>query len=362
MLAVAGLASAHAGGSDQLASSSSDAIERTLSSLELELEHIEGRIGHRTPRQALERRRLDGRWGSQSRPHPPVTAPLFVLNLERRRDRLEEFREALERDAPSLLPVACRVPAIDGANLHADMPPRLISPQKWREAKHHTDTNTKTESEKLTRNAVALYLGHAAIWRAVAAQKLPWALVAEDDLGQYDPSALMERLADLNRTRSSWDVVQLQHCGSELWPKDSDVGHPTAPPEAGTPHELVDGPRCCAAFYAISRQGAEKALREFFPITTQLDSAWYEQREGGAVSFKHYEPPLAQAVELRGGAYDTNVQQLEQRAPYGAPLPVCSYFGTGDHNQPASPARLAGLPSWLSGGELDDESVSTWWV
>ena len=121
MLAVAGLASPGAsGGSSRLASSSSDAIEHTLLSLEQELEHIAERIGHRTHWPALEQK---GRvQGSQSKRHPPMTAPLFVLNLERRRDRLEEFREALERDAPSLLPVTCRVPAIDGANLPGNMP------------------------------------------------------------------------------------------------------------------------------------------------------------------------------------------------------------------------------------------------
>ena len=119
-------------------------------------------------------------------------------------------------------------------------------------------------------------------------------------------------------------------------------------------------PGACGFLRHLSA-GAEKALHEFFPITTQLDSAWYEQREGGAVSFKHYEPPLGQAVELRGGAYDTTVQQLEQEVSYGRRCPCATISLPG-----TTTISVASSPRWvsrvLSGGELDDESVSRWWV
>eukprot|EP01065_Artemidia_motanka_P023145 TRINITY_DN2757_c0_g1_i6.p1 TRINITY_DN2757_c0_g1~~TRINITY_DN2757_c0_g1_i6.p1 ORF type:complete len:289 (+),score=66.98 TRINITY_DN2757_c0_g1_i6:232-1098(+) len=232
---------------------------------------------------------LDQRWHS------------LVINLDRRRDRMERFVRLLGADPGGrwLLSTSRRLPGVDGASLDiSSVPAAVVSPRAVAELSLHEASNAPTIDRKdpqrdpmgtfsahLTRGALGCALSHRKAWQLVEALDLDWALILEDDLffvrcarakkkkkkkkkksTQCARSDFRESLqCVVSQMQTGWDIVYLGYHG----------GRPTL--EGAAPQPLLvscGGTLMCGIYgYMLSRAGAQKLLGSVFPLEEQVDVA-----------------------------------------------------------------------------------------
>eukprot|EP01065_Artemidia_motanka_P023144 TRINITY_DN2757_c0_g1_i4.p1 TRINITY_DN2757_c0_g1~~TRINITY_DN2757_c0_g1_i4.p1 ORF type:complete len:269 (+),score=48.27 TRINITY_DN2757_c0_g1_i4:232-1038(+) len=212
---------------------------------------------------------LDQRWHS------------LVINLDRRRDRMERFVRLLGADPGGrwLLSTSRRLPGVDGASLDiSSVPAAVVSPRAVAELSLHEASNAPTIDRKdpqrdpmgtfsahLTRGALGCALSHRKAWQLVEALDLDWALILEDDLF-FVRSDFRESLqCVVSQMQTGWDIVYLGYHG----------GRPTL--EGAAPQPLLvscGGTLMCGIYgYMLSRAGAQKLLGSVFPLEEQVDVA-----------------------------------------------------------------------------------------
>lgn len=217
---------------------------------------------------------------------------IFALNLDRRPDRLSSLSAVLRDQWSWACERTCRVSAPDGARLdYVDYAHRsVISPHVWSQVLHpRPDSHERTGERSLSRGAVGCLVGHALIWEQIVQRKLPYAIVMEDDITavhQY----MQHFICSLSAT-PNWELLSFS---------SPDDGHfdPTRN------FTVEEGHAYTTAMYAITQEGARKALKAMFPlqVARQLDDPHSAFR--GLRGFK----AVPRAVTQRGSKADTDVQ------------------------------------------------------
>eukprot|EP00747_Dinoflagellata_sp_TGD_P162348 gnl/TRDRNA2_/TRDRNA2_179837_c0_seq1.p1 gnl/TRDRNA2_/TRDRNA2_179837_c0~~gnl/TRDRNA2_/TRDRNA2_179837_c0_seq1.p1 ORF type:complete len:379 (-),score=68.68 gnl/TRDRNA2_/TRDRNA2_179837_c0_seq1:45-1067(-) len=249
---------------------------------------------------------------AECREQAPSAAPLackelasvraFVMNLDRRKDRMEKLERVFSEQAPWMTKLTCRVSAPDGNAFPDRLNPRLIAEDAWAAVRNRTDHRVHTKGRRLTKGAVGLMMGHARVWEQVVHSNASWGLVMEDDITKLHKGlddflcGLLPKEAEAARSDSqTWEYLQLQ--GSEMKVRD-------------IPLKVIEGTSGNTGMYLITRDAAVKALNAVFPVTrrtAQLDAHRSFLRKGlRAYRTKHG------AAEQTGSTTDSDVQILLQ--------------------------------------------------
>lgn len=103
--------------------------------------------------------------------------PIYVINLDHRRERLANVNEQLVRsDLPKTYE---RVSAVNGTELDLNAAP--LTEKARAKLRRLAVTGVRTAHEDLSPGAVGCYLSHLKVWQRVVANRAPVALVLEDD-------------------------------------------------------------------------------------------------------------------------------------------------------------------------------------
>jgi GR25 family glycosyltransferase involved in LPS biosynthesis len=136
---------------------------------------------------------------------------IYVINLDRERGRWERVRRELERvqgrSGIPLLGLTRRFPAVDARDLTGQpgddvlVPSYQLSDQLLVEGRSDVagEIGAAGRQIAMTPEEVAIALSHIGVWRLMAADQLPFALVLEDDV--YFPRGFAKALAH------AWDAV-----------------------------------------------------------------------------------------------------------------------------------------------------------
>jgi len=257
------------------------------------------------------------RWGS------------LVINLNRRPDRLKRFVEALQISEPWLLERGriCRIEGRDGKELPDTQDSRRHSlhqrrasksvighglvPRSLQDATSLVNSGWATENAvtsaqsgadhwpRMTKGGLGLYLGHADAWQHVVEAGWDRGLIFEDDLTLFSSNFKKYASQVLNSSTStpSWDLMYLQRCNDDLWPKERTYTHKAKIPSTGSmevrigEHERIT----CTGAYIITKKGAIKLLSGALPADDQLDDQLGNVPDLVRVALS---PPVAQCEEV----------------------------------------------------------------
>lgn len=166
--------------------------------------------------------------------------PIFVINLDRRADRLSEMHRRL-----SAVPFE-RIASVDGRALTVEDVARFVSPRRPYE---------------MSRQEVGCFLSHRKTWQTIVDRNLPVACVLEDDV-QLSPD-----FSDFVGTRdwlpASFDLIKIETMLERTW-----ISREVAPARDRMISELR-ATHFGAGAYLMSRAGASRLLA----LTTRPDRA-----------------------------------------------------------------------------------------
>lgn len=180
--------------------------------------------------------------------------PVYVINLERSRERWE----ALKKRADKLGLFLRRVEAVDGRNLTAD---QLNNFDEVSFRRFHGKTPLPGE--------VGCYFSHLKALQIIADSDDDCAVIIEDDVVFADDfSIVLEELADIQ----GWDVIKLINNRVKFFQSKyvtiggADVGR------------CMHGPLGCAGGYMVTREGAGALLANIstmqLPYDVALERGW----------------------------------------------------------------------------------------
>lgn len=235
----------------------------------------------------------------------PLRWEAMVINLDRRPDRLERFVKALQTSEPWLLATGklCRIAGRDGAHLSLPRGRHLRAGRTEGVKKRLAEVvipkslmdvdalvrdgwttpvalaaalSSNSTWPQMTAGGLGLYLGHAAAWQHVVNSDLDFGVVLEDDLTLFAPTFAGQVAEILGGRedqafvfRSPWDLLYLQRCNDDAWPKPraGDLVHhqpPQSVHSAEVPVPTGEVTTCTGA-YIITKRGAEIMLADGFP-------------------------------------------------------------------------------------------------
>jgi glycosyl transferase family 25 len=157
--------------------------------------------------------------------------PIFLINLERRPDRLALMQDRLPEVRFK------RIPAVDGRSLRDDEVARLLAP---------------VMQYAMSKNEVGCLLSHRAVWQRVVEQQLRFACVLEDDVQCSRDFARFMQNADWLPDR--FDLIKIETMlqtvllSRRTWPAKDRALARLRSPHFGT------------AGYVLSQAGAAKLL------------------------------------------------------------------------------------------------------
>jgi len=207
---------------------------------------------------------------SSLRGHSKATWAAFVINLERRPDRLASFSNTLREQQPWILQKLHNVTGVDGRMLrgNATFQEKLV--QTGRISREHLEGALSGGNlwPALTPGAVGLFLSHAEVWKQIAESNLDYGVVFEDDLAYFTADFEDKvRSGILENASFQDDFVYLQECSkASAWPRSGSLEASYTVLEA---EQVVP----CTAAYIVSKKAAGLLLTNAFPMSTQLDHA-----------------------------------------------------------------------------------------
>lgn len=125
---------------------------------------------------------------------------VFLINLEKNKDRLIHFRREYGRSDLRSIPFE-RFDAVDGRKLILE---DVVTPLALKEI----NEPYRTKHYQLSRGAVGCYLSHLALYERIAAGDKPYALIFEDDV-TFDEDILRSVNRALPDLPDDWDVLLL---------------------------------------------------------------------------------------------------------------------------------------------------------
>jgi len=239
-----------------------------------------------------------------------ASVPVYVLNLDRRPDRLATISRTFNESAsPWLYQQACRVSALDGHALGHRANSDVIT-QDALDASFHARSGGM-----LSGPIVSVTIGHARAWEYVARQSSPWAIVMEDDIWWLHPGlddflcTFEEKLRD-----EKWKKINIEPCG----PPDQD--HP-----AGVdPLQLVKNYSWSMSMYIISKEAAREAVEHTFPIdrTHRVIDHPVAVQKRGWWNYEFYTNP--RGALQKGRLHDTDISMKPTGDLNGHPIKDCA--------------------------------------
>jgi GR25 family glycosyltransferase involved in LPS biosynthesis len=186
----------------------------------------------------------------------PSDFEIFLINLASKKDRLDNFINVYNKTDLYGIKNFQRISAVNGRELKLD---RYVSKTGLQDIEMIETRGYRIRHNQLTRGAVGCYLSHLNIYKIVRNNKIPYALIFEDDVKfkSYDLYRKMRIL--MAKIPDDWDMLLLG-CACHVCTHNGeyrDVDH----------FFLLHA-------YVIKLSGAEKILNaiEFLPIRQQIDS------------------------------------------------------------------------------------------
>ncbi len=182
--------------------------------------------------------------------------PIFYINLDRVPERQRHMQAALRE--VGLADRAERFPAVDARDPDA-LRDTGYAPGRWR------------ERWSLTPTLIACFESHRALWRRIAEEQHPLALIMEDDV--FLSARLKDTLAALEQAAPAFDVIRLDTCHGH---------YRFGPPlRAGGLHlrpilQVVPSAAC----YVLSRSGARKLVARSQVYCDHVDDFLFTPRRG----------------------------------------------------------------------------------
>ena len=208
---------------------------------------------------------------------------LYVINLERRNDRLENFINQFDKSDlrnQNLI----RHKGIDGAKLNMEkiLLSGLLSDRARREYDDLIRTKQRKYHHQLSIGAIGCYLSHVQIWETTILKNHAYSIILEDDFPI--PINLSEEIDNLlHLIPKDWDIILLHHCLIGSTEKNG--------------YRKVNRFQSLAA-YMISKKGAQKIFKSglVFPMSRQIDAFLSEMSDMRFIniysSFNSIGPPL----------------------------------------------------------------------
>jgi hypothetical protein len=184
-----------------------------------------------------------------------LTYPTYVINLDRRSDRLDSFTA---QPAIDQFKSFRRFSAVDGAKLNIFNDKRVSL---------HTRQNIKRKYRRShyeinTPGAIGASLSHLGIWKEFLASEAPYCVVFEDDTVVTQKE--LDKISELATTLPpDWDMWLL---GTHRWAFN---GKPLIRKNPETWWSVSDFTGAHA--YVLSRRGAKILLEEPYPIETHIE-------------------------------------------------------------------------------------------
>lgn len=129
---------------------------------------------------------------------------VYVINLDRNKERLDNFIEQyIQSDLKEIQ--FNRMRAIDGKALRME---DYVSPTALKEILDAETNGYRTKHYQLSRGGVGCYLSHQGVYKKIAEQDTPYALIFEDDV-DIDPQLLAKSNVAMKLVPDDWDIVLL---------------------------------------------------------------------------------------------------------------------------------------------------------
>jgi GR25 family glycosyltransferase involved in LPS biosynthesis len=181
---------------------------------------------------------------------------VYLINLERKPDRLARFQRAYAQTDLSKLKPFTRIDAVDGKKIDIR---HHVSSQAWKEIQDIEWFGYRIRHNQLTVGAVGCYLSHLKVYEALRRSTYDYAIIFEDDVRFVTPNLYQQIAYNIELLPNTWDIMLLGCvclvCNNHQ--KYQDMKH----------FFLMHA-------YVIKRSSAEKLLAEleYMPIRQQIDS------------------------------------------------------------------------------------------
>ena len=202
--------------------------------------------------------------------------PIFVISLARAEGRRAAMRARLDKLGADYE----IVDAVDGATL---------TPEDYGDTRLHRDKFRRKRGREIADGEIGCYLSHYRLWQRMVTEKIPSALVLEDD-ADWDEDILAVA-DDIDNLDWAWGVVLLS--GSA---RKKIRGHNLAPVGDHRKLLLCGERKVTTAGYVISQMGAWALLQYCREITAPIDVA-YGEWWNSEIPFYVVSPPVVRQVE-----------------------------------------------------------------
>jgi GR25 family glycosyltransferase involved in LPS biosynthesis len=263
---------------------------------------------------------------------------IYVINLDRKPDRWRQVSRELgrvrDRFGRPLSSITRRYSAVDARYMDGSPDARLLLPQYSLADQLRVEPDPRLSKENeargrridMTPQEVAIALSHIAVWKLIAASRLPYTLVLEDDA--------YFRRGFARRMNAAW-VELLQRCVEDgpsdllyLSFKEARGGPPQRRSSSGSLRR-PEGGLWWLSGYVLSRPGAQKLL-SLLPARGPID-LWLNLQFGELDVLTTRRPLIDQRPDVRS----TNSYSV---------LPILSQVGVLTREKPLL-ARDQGLPA-----------------
>lgn len=181
--------------------------------------------------------------------------PVYVINLDRRKDRWESVRNILNK---SNFFNVYRISAIDGKKIDTNQIKKLVHPDAYKKI-----GKIRERDEDLgSLGAIGCYLSHYKAWLKIVESGKP-GIIAEDDM-VLDTNLINFDAVKNPSTLDEYDMTLLGYCNLRERNSNNIITQPGLYPYKGM--------FFCLHFYYLTPQGAEKFISKSFPIEYQVDS------------------------------------------------------------------------------------------
>lgn len=191
--------------------------------------------------------------------------PIFVISLARASERRADISRRLQADGLQYEIVN----AVDGRKINrADYADRLEQYDSQKGSSFRCANHKNRHNAPLNNGEIGCYLSHYNLWRRIADEKIPAAVILEDDaVWNSDFAAVVAEAAACDW---EWDLIQL--CGS----KKKRICRVLQP--LNRHFNLVQyGNKCGeAAAYLISLPAAKKLIKHCYLMHHAVDMVWQD--------------------------------------------------------------------------------------
>lgn len=211
----------------------------------------------------------------------------YLINLDRRKERLENFTAQYEISDLGPRKPFKRVDAVDGSTLELM---GIVTPEIEDGIKRIERTGLRTSHPQMTRGMIGCYKSHYKVWDEIYQSGKPYGLVFEDD-AEMDQDIYEKAAARLDFP-DDWDVILLGHVSLMDYEKGPNPGLLRVKDFWG-----LHG-------YLISRRGVAKMmLYKDMPISLQIDIFMSKLAQEDKLTVYALDPPL-----VRQGNFGTDLQ------------------------------------------------------